>query len=148
MGIHKERDGSGIIIRDRDGATQTFPAGTTDAALLVQYDTFVGPNLTVPDQVPMDRVRMFLIQTNRKAQVEGILNSLPAPMNKLAMEEFQYAPNFVPKGPLGPLMQLALALNDADYAEAVRDMAAFAIEDYGSPKPSVLAAITKFFFGG
>jgi hypothetical protein len=108
---------------------------------------FFGPDLSMPETVPMHQVRLFLIATNRKAQVLAFLNSLPDPILRAqALEEFEYAPNFVPLSALGRAFQMAVSLDDAAYAEAVRTMANTVIEDYGQPSQTLAAKIGRFLF--
>ena len=143
--IHGNSDGSYLLTAD-DGTTQVVAAGQdVDAAAAA----FFGPDLSVPDEIPMHQLRMFLIATNRLAQVNAYLNALPSPTNAIATAEFEYAPSFVPSDPLGKACQAAIGLSDADYAEAMRDASAFTIDDYGAPveKPTLVAAIGKFLFG-
>jgi hypothetical protein len=141
--IHYNEDGTALLTAD-DATTQLVAAGQdVDAAAAA----FFGPDMSLPDSIPMHRLRMFLIATNRLDQVTAFLNSLPTPQSALAIAEFEYAPDFVPGDPLGRACQAAIGMNDADYAEAMRDAAAFSIDDYGSPKPTLLAAISKFLMG-
>jgi hypothetical protein len=146
MGEHFHADGTITLSRDDD------PSITMDVAsqseLAATRATFFGPDMTMPNEVPMHQVRMFLIATNRLTQITNFLNSLPEPQRSLAKTEFEYAPNYVPTSSLGRAAQAALVLSDVDYAEAVRNMAAFTVDDYGSPRPTVLQAIAKFLSGG
>lgn len=139
--------GQWVITRD-DGQVLTLPIDTPQDEVDAKGLDFLGPDLSMPDEIPMDRLRLFLISTNRLGQVTAFLASLPDPNRALAESEFEYAPAFVPTAALGRACQAALGLSDADYAEAVRDAAAFSIEDYGDPKPTLLKALGKFLWGG
>lgn len=140
-----DADGAATL-HDGEGGSLSLGVVTPDQ-LTVAAAAFFGPDLSMPDEVPMHAVRMFLIATNRKQQVIDFLKSLAEPNRSMALEEFEYAPNFVPDSAMGRATQAALGLTDADYAEAVRNMAAHTIDDYGSPKPTFLATIAKFFKG-
>lgn len=144
-GTHTNEDLSRLLY-DGD-RTMTMPAGTTTEELQAAADTFFSPDLTMPDQVPMDRLQLFLAATNRTGQVTTFLNSLAEPNKTMALIEWAKAPNFVPDSALGRAAQTALGLADADYAQAICDAAEYAIDDYGDPKPSLLAQIAKFFVG-
>lgn len=134
-----------IEVTRADGERLYLEGPVSAEALTEAVVTFFGPDMSMPETIPMHQVRLFLLATNRKAQVLGFLNSLAEPKRAMAKEEFEYRPDFRPDGPLGRATQAALGLNDAEYAEAMRDMLNFNIDDYGAPRPTLLAAIAKFF---
>ena len=134
-------EAGGVVTIKEGGREQTLIRPTPDE-IYAAVSTFFGPDLTLPDEFPMQRMRLFLIATNRKAQLTDFLDSLPEPMRELAKEEFEYATNFVPDGALGKVVQTALDLNDADYAEAVRAAHEYSIKDYGAAD-GLLPAATK-----
>jgi hypothetical protein len=141
-----ERDSDGNYTLIIDG--QVIATGTDPEVLYAQTAAFYVTELVMPDEVPMHKIRQFMIVTNRKSQIENFLNSLPEPQKSLAKEDYEYAPNFVPNSPIGRAVQAALGLSDADFAEAVCAADSAVMEDYGNPKPSFWATITKFFIGG
>lgn len=147
--IELDRDGVYTLTDDADPTrVQVIPAGAPEDDVKAAIAAFFPPDLSMPDTVPMHQVLMFLQATNRLAQVSNFLTSLPEPSRSLALIEWQRAPNFVPLSALGMAAKTALGLSDDDYALAVRDMATYTIDDYGSPKPSLLAQIARFLWGG
>lgn len=147
--IELDRDGAYTLTDDTDPTRiQVIPAGATEDEIKAAVAAFFPPDLSMPDVVPMHQVLMFLQATNRLGQVTNFLNSLSEPSRSLALIEWQRAPNFIPTSALGMAAKTALGLSDDDYALAVRDMAAYTIDDYGAPKPGMLAQIARFLWGG
>lgn len=148
MGTYIEIDSAGRYTLVKGNETLVMPLGATVEEINQAQVAFFGIDLSLPEPFPMHRLRQFLIATNRKNQIINWLNTLPEPQKSMAKEEFEYAPNFVPDSALGRAAQAALGLSDADYAEAIRTAAQHTVDDYGSPSPTLVQRITKFFFGG
>lgn len=73
----------------------------------------------LPSQVPMYKVRKWLIINGLKAAVENVLDGLPEPNRSLALEDWEYAPNFVVQSPLSLGVKAALGWTDEQYETAV-----------------------------
>lgn len=148
MNRYVEISKEGVYTLIKDNERLVMPEGSTIEQINQAQIAFFGVDLSLPDPFPMHRLRQFLIATNRKNQIVNWMNTLPEPQKSMAKEEFEYAPNFVPDSALGRAAQAALGLSDIDYAEAIRTAAQHTVDDYGSPSPTLMQRLTKFFFGG
>lgn len=80
----------------------------------------------LPSEVPMYKVRKYLIINALKTAVEAHLDSLEEPAKSLAWEDWEYAPNLVVASPLALGAKAALSLTDEQYADMIRAAAALA----------------------
>ncbi len=144
---HVEHHGDGSVTL-REGGRVRAAASADAIALTKACEDFFEADLAMPSDLPMHRLRLFLIASGRKGEVANYLKSLAEPARSLALEEFEYAPTFMPHSPLGRATQAALGLSDADYAHAVRSAAAARVDDYGAPRSRLMATIARFLFGG
>lgn len=144
MGIQLERDGSGVIVRERDRATLAFPAGTSEADRQALADAFLGSDLSMPETIPTSRVRQYLINTGQKAAVVAHIGSLLPGNKPLAQEAFDYQTDFDTRGALAGVVKAALSFDDAGWANFCRQAAAYKIDSYGDPKPSFMASLAEF----
>jgi hypothetical protein len=145
MDGYAEIDGEGRYTLIKGNERLVMPLGATMAEIEQARLALYGPDLTLPEPFPAHRLRLFLIATNRKEQVQTYLNNIADPtMRKMALEEFEYAPNFVPDSALARQMQVALGLSDEEYAQAVRAAHDYSIEDYGEQKSSLMARVSQF----
>lgn len=80
----------------------------------------------LPVQVPMYKVRKYLIQNDMLDAVEAYLDGLSEPAKALALVDWEYAPNLVVNSALALGAKAALGLTDEQYADMVRDADALA----------------------
>lgn len=112
--IELDRDGAYTLTDDADPTrVQVIPPGTPDADIRAAIAAFFPPP-PLPE-VPMYKVRKFLIKQGLIGQVETFLNSLPEPTRSLSLVDWDYAPNLVPDSGLAVGAKVALGLDDATY---------------------------------
>lgn len=112
--IELDRNGVYTLTDDEDPTrTLTLPAGTSDDEVKAAIAAFFPP-APLPE-VPMYKVRKFLIMQGLLAQVETFLNNLPEPNRSLSLVDWDYAPNFVPTSPLALGAKAILGIDDATY---------------------------------
>lgn len=119
--IHTAADGS-ILLKDGNDPTRTLelPAGISGSDYVAACEQFFGPDIIpVPEEVPMYKVRKFLIMQELLSSVEAFLNSLPEPNKSLALTDWNYAPNLVVNSPLAQGAKAALGLTDSQYNDLV-----------------------------
>jgi hypothetical protein len=142
---YTEIDKDGVYTLVKGDERLVMPKGATMDEINQARLALYGPDLSLPEPFPTHRLRLFLIATNRKEQVLTYLNNIADPtMRKMALEEFEYAPNFVPDSALARQMQTALGLSDEEYAQAVRTAYEYSIDDYGAQKTPLMARVSQF----
>jgi hypothetical protein len=117
--IEFHEDGSYIFIDDNDPTrTQVFNSNYDKSNLSLDYTTFNGTPIP-PTELPMYKVRKYLIMSDLIANVEAFLNALPEPNKSLALVDWEYAPNLVVNSPLALGAKTALNLTDSQYVQFV-----------------------------
>lgn len=112
--IEVDQDGAYTLTDDTDlTRVLVLPAGTPDDEVKAAVAAFFPPP-PLPE-VPMYKVRKFLIKQGLLAQVETFLNGLPEPTRSLSLVDWDYAPNFVPDSPLALGCKNILGIDDATY---------------------------------
>lgn len=112
--IHADYDGSVTLIDDENpDLLQRLAPGYSQDELAAAVAAFFAPS-PLPE-VPMYKLRKFLIKQGLLAQTEAFLNSLPEPSRSLSLVDWDYAPNFVPDSALALGAKAALGIDDATY---------------------------------
>lgn len=128
-----QRDGEPVALSygpfvDEDGIqhpAQVLDLWSDDDLAAIGVTVEDGPD-PVPAEVPMYKVRKYLILQDMKGDVEAYLDTLSEPAKALAWEDWEYAPNLVVNSPLALGAKAALSLTDEQYADMIRAAAALA----------------------